>query len=295
MTGATGFLGYHLLRELTSQGVEVVALCREDSPNISRIENMKGVQIQTCALAQIESLPEKLKRGEDDVFYHLAWRGASGSERADYKVQIDNVRWCLESTQAAKKLGVKMFISTGTICEMQCDAIVETEYAGDSAYYLLAKKSAYEMLRVACRRMGLPFLWCTFYHPVGRYNKPEQLILHTIQTLRRGESPKFGPAEKWFDVICAEDLAHAFYLAGSSELKEDRYFIGSGSPRILKDYLLEIQQEIAPELSLEIGAFPDDGLPMRREWLDPSKFVMETGFQARRTFADYLREIKNDR
>jgi uncharacterized protein YbjT (DUF2867 family) len=37
MTGATGFVGRHLSAELLNNGVEVTALCRESSPNLSRL------------------------------------------------------------------------------------------------------------------------------------------------------------------------------------------------------------------------------------------------------------------
>ncbi len=173
---------------------------------------------------------------------------------------------------------------------MQCEAILSGYSNSKSVYYLLAKKHTYDVLRLHCEKLNMPFLWCTFYHPVGKFNKPEQIIIKTINSLRNGEIPRFGPADKWFDVIAAEDLAHGFYLAGNSDLIGDRYFIGSGSPRLLKDYLTEIVDIVGGDARIDIGYYPDDGLPMRREWLDDSIFCEETGFRAEIGFEEYLRD-----
>ena len=291
VTGVTGFLGYHLVKELVANEVEVYALCRKDTANLNRIKDLKGVSIIEGSLEDVEKLPDLCKERDFDVLYHLAWRGASGEERANSVIQAENISWSLKLTQVAKTMGVKKIVVSGTVCENQCEAMIKNQYTGKSAYYLMAKRSTYEMLSVLCRQLELPLVWCTFYHPIGKYNKPEQLIMNTILKLKKGETPQFGPADKWFDVIAAEDLCHGFYLAGLVNLKKDRYFIGSGQPRILKDYLCEVQEIVNPELPLEFGIFKDDGLPMERSWLDATAFEVETGFQNRVEFGEAVGKV----
>ena len=279
------------MKELVANGVKVYALCRKNTSNLRRINNLKGVHIIEGSLEDVERLLELCEERDFDVLYHLAWRGASGEERASSVIQAENIIWNLKLVQVAKAMGVKKIIVSGTVCENQCEAMIRNQYIGKSAYYLMAKRSTYEMLSVMCRQLELPLVWCTFYHPIGRYNKPEQLIMNTILKLQKGETPRFGPADKWFDVIAAEDLCHGFYLAGLKSLKENRYFIGSGQPRILKDYLCEVQEIVNPAIQLEFGFFSDDGLPMEKNWLDVSAFAGETGFECRVEFREQVRNM----
>lgn len=58
ITGVTGFIGYHLLRELREKGVEVLALCRPDNKDIDQIKKLDHVHVAACGLEQIRQLPE---------------------------------------------------------------------------------------------------------------------------------------------------------------------------------------------------------------------------------------------
>ena len=293
VTGATGFLGYHLIQELRKQNIQVYAICRKGSINNNRIVGFSNVVPVYCDLEHIEELPNIIGERQFDAFYHLGWKGASGKERANCSIQNENIIWSLKAAEVAKKIGAKKIIVAGTVCERQCDTIVNQKIVCNSMYYLLAKKHTYEMMSLLCKKIGLSLVWCMFYHPVGKYNKHEQLIINTIIKLKNNEDVKFGPATKLFDVVMVEDLAHGFYLAGECDLHEDCYFIGSGQPRLLKEYLIEIRDIIAPGKELNIGAYPDDGLPMDREWLDIKPFSEETGYCPRGSFREYVENANN--
>lgn len=241
-------------------------------------------------MERIDSLPSILGEVDVDVFYHLAWFGATGIDRENIFIQEKNIRWSLDAVRVCLELGAKRFVSTGTVCEEQCEWILRNKSQCRNAYYLLAKKHTYELLSVYCKKNNLPMVWCTFYHPVGKYNKKEQIIINTINKLKLGETPQFGPADKWFDVISVEDLAYGLYLAGDNHLSEDKYFIGSGYPRLLRDYLEEIKNVVAPQGTIDIGFFEDDSPPLNKDWLDCSSFCDETGFKCKKSFYDYLRE-----
>ena len=89
VTGATGFVGTHLVDELISRGVEVTALCRGGSANLSRIHRDARV------VYGFDALPPA------DVCYHLAWEGASGELRVDERVQVSNAMLTFETLRKA--------------------------------------------------------------------------------------------------------------------------------------------------------------------------------------------------
>jgi nucleoside-diphosphate-sugar epimerase len=288
VTGGTGFIGVHLINELISNDVEVFAICRSDSDNLYRLNDISGVKIIECDLAGIKKLPYILQARNFDTFYHLAWQGASGKLRTDYQVQQNNASICCDMAAAAKELGCKKIVATGTVYEELCDSILCSDTFRTPSFYLLSKKYAHEMLLQLTLKLGIDFTWCTFFHPIGKYIKPEQMMSYTISCLLKGESPTFGKAQEPYDIVAVEDIAHGLMLAGERKLPKRQYYIGSGSPKRLHTYLEMAQALLNPNLPLGIGTRPDDGLRFNFDWFDCSEFQKDTGYVARVNFEDAI-------
>jgi len=292
ITGITGFVGYHFLREMRKRNVEVWALCRPENRNLKTLEGIKDVHVVTGSLENISQASNICSEREFDAFYHLAWSGASGSLRSDYNTQLSNVKWTCDCVEAAKQMLCKKIIITGTICERQCDAIEKQASFLTSSYYLLAKRYAHAMSECVARRVEIPLIWCQFYHPIGIFNKKEQLIANTIHKLLQHEKLQFGHGQGLFDVIDVRDLSYALYLIGENELKNDTYFVGSGSAKPLAEYLQIVKDMINPESVMHFGAADVANLPMKREWLDILPFQAETGFEPIYAFQKTIEEMR---
>ena len=115
VTGANGFLGTALCGELVHDGVEVFAIVKDESENISKIENLPGIKIVYCDLCDFRDLGRKIQDKDIDVFYHFAWSGSAGSLRGDAEVQISNIRYCCDAVKAASKLGCKKFVFASSV------------------------------------------------------------------------------------------------------------------------------------------------------------------------------------
>ena len=78
VTGANGFVGSALVRQLLANQVEVVALDREGC-----CQNLpEGVTFLPCELSEIASLAHSPEAAGADVFYHFAWAGSAHSASA---------------------------------------------------------------------------------------------------------------------------------------------------------------------------------------------------------------------
>lgn len=89
VTGANGFIGKTLVNALLEKGYHVVALdIRFDDvlANDNRVTCVNVMNKEVAALA--EDIPHQEYR----CFFHLAWAGTSGPARADYTVQLNNVK-----------------------------------------------------------------------------------------------------------------------------------------------------------------------------------------------------------
>ena len=82
ITGVTGTIGMALLQELTDQGMEVLAICREGSGRNAQIPHDPKIKCIECSLDRLENITAE-EYGRYDVCYHLAWMGTTGKNRND--------------------------------------------------------------------------------------------------------------------------------------------------------------------------------------------------------------------
>ena len=99
-----------------------------------------------------------------------------------------------------------------------------------------------------------------FSNIYGVGNKTGNLVSYTLGELLAGKEAMFGPALQPYDFIYVDDLIEAVYRLGENDTKKSFYYIGSGSPRILKDYLHRIGELSGCADKVGIGIRPDDGI-----------------------------------
>ena len=73
VTGANGFIGSHLVDELLSHDIEVIAVVRNEKSNIQSLPENKKLKIIYCELKEIENLTEKISDKDIDIFYHQTY------------------------------------------------------------------------------------------------------------------------------------------------------------------------------------------------------------------------------
>jgi nucleoside-diphosphate-sugar epimerase len=242
VTGANGFVGKYLVGELMAHGVETRAL-------------------RLPCDAQVIPRPA-------DVFYHLGWHGASGVFRDNPEVQLKNVALTLDAVKLACEVGCKRFISVGTVYELFADANCYTQ-SKTYAHYLAGKLA---------KSLELPFTWLRINHPVGAGIKTTQMLAAVVAKTLSGERLPFGSGDNFYDIIAVEDLAIALRLAGERELTRDLYYVGSGSPRKLREYVEAVPQILGLPNVVAFGERGNDNMRFERSAFDGSEFALETGF-----------------
>ncbi len=113
LTGATGFVGYHVARALAAEGVELRLLVRKSS----NLKNLEGVAGETHVgdLSQPESLKPALA-GIDAVVHVAAdYRLWIPDPDAMYRANVDGTR---ELLRLAREAGVPRFVCTSSVATM---------------------------------------------------------------------------------------------------------------------------------------------------------------------------------
>lgn len=256
VTGGNGFIGSSLIKKLVANGIKVVAVDitfqgerLPESELITKIESCVDV-----------SLVEKLPVEEYDAFYHLAWKGVNGSDKANPTVQLANIQMAIDCADICKKLNVKKYLCAGTVAENATFSLPNLEKTSGGMMYGVAKHACRLILEDYCKNIGQQFVWMQFSNIYGVGNKTGNLVSYTLGELMTGNEATFGPALQPYDFIYVDDLIEAVYRLGEKETNKAFYYIGSGSPRQLKEYLLRIGELAGYADKIGIGIRPDDGI-----------------------------------
>ena len=123
VTGANGFIGTALCKELSNQGISVIAVVRNEEENISSIENLKGLRIVYSDLSEFKNLCEKVSDDDVDILYHLAWVGSAGPLRGNAEVQFNNIKYTCDTVEACSKMNCKRFVFASSIMEYEIETV----------------------------------------------------------------------------------------------------------------------------------------------------------------------------
>lgn len=282
VTGANGFIGSSLIKKMIANNIEVVAVDitfagkrLPDSNLITKVES--GVEA---------ALAEKIPAGEYDAFYHLAWKGVNGAEKADPSVQIANIQMAVDCANICKQLNVKKLLCAGTVAENATFSLPELAKTSGGMMYGVAKHACRLILEDYCKNIGQQFVWMQFSNIYGVGNKTGNLVSYTLGELLAGKEATFGPALQPYDFIYVDDLIEAVYRLGANDTKKSFYYIGSGSPRILKDYLLRIGELAGCADKVGIGIRPDDGIKYTMDMFCNKDLVETIGEYVCTSFVD---------
>ena len=317
VTGASGFIGSALVRELAAQGVRVTALVHSEKSDVSGIRELEGVRIIVCDMDEIETLPEKLGMkncdaadGDDrdpachdesesgdgkdgcgiDVLYHLAWTGSAGPLRGDFEAQIKNIVDTQKLVRACGELGIRRLVFASSIMEYEIVKLMETELTpGINTLYCSAKLSADFMARAEAGRLGIDYMRAVISNIYGPGEKSPRLVNTSIRKLLSGEHCSFSPGEQLYDFIYIDDAARMFAGIGESGAAGRTYYIGTEEPRQLKEFLLELRDVVAPGTEIGLGDFPFSGVSLNYDEFDKTYVRKDTGVVPEVSFAEGIR------
>jgi UDP-glucose 4-epimerase len=291
VTGANGFIGSYLVKELLSHDIDVIAVVRNEDSNIDTITKNDKLKIIYCELNELPSLPQKINERDIDVFYHLAWTGSAGIARNDETLQMQNALWTAESVRVAKEIGCKRFVGAGSIMEKETMAAVYSQQnqPGLAYIYGAGKLTAHCISKAVAAQIGIDHLWGTITNAYGPGELSPRFVNTTIRKMLKNEPLQFTSAIQNYDFVYITDVARAFYLIGLQGKPFCNYTIGSSTARPLKEYIIEMVQALDPEREVIFGDIPFTGMNMDLEQFSTADLKRDTGFQCTVSFPEGVR------
>ncbi|MGN8831635.1 NAD-dependent epimerase/dehydratase family protein [Selenomonas montiformis] len=290
VTGANGFVGSAVVRELVANGVRVTAICHNG--NKTNIIDDPLVKVYSAELDNIAALKGILPDSDYDVFFHFAWNGSAGAARADTTLQLKNAEWTVDALRVAKVLGCKRFVGSGSIMEHETMAAAFTQgnQPGLGYIYGAGKLVSHIMCMSMAAKLGIELVWPEITNAYGVGEVSPRMVNTTIRKCINGENPQFTAGTQNYDFVYIDDVARAFYLIAENGKSFHEYLIGSSTARPLKEFLIEMKNAIAPQLEFIFGDVPFTGIDMPLSKFDCSETERDTGFRAQISFAEGTRK-----
>lgn len=293
VTGATGMIGWNLIKYLTGQGMEVLAIVNPLSKRKGCIPKHKCVTIIECDLSNLMSIEL------DDVydqFYHLGWKGTYGESREDLYLQEQNIREALIAVDFAAKAGCKVFVGAGSQAEYGAnynEKLNGSLPARPESGYGIGKYTAGIMTRKRCVQLGIRHQWVRILSIYGPGDGNHTMVMSSVQQMLSGKVPAYTAGEQEWDYLYVEDAAEALYQIAEKGIDQKIYCLGNGNTRLLKDYIRDIRDVAAPSLEIKFGELPYAQHQVMYLCADLTELQNDTGFTVKTEFKEGMRKTLN--
>lgn len=286
ITGADGFVGSYTVKYFVEQGIDVLALDMGETPK--RLEVSDKLTYIQCDISDTNAMLEKIAKDTYDTFIHFAWAGSAGPARVDYNLQMQNALNTVECMKVAKELGCTRFVCAGSIMEYEVEAAIHSQGSkpGMGYIYGMGKHIAHCMCKSVAVDIGIELVWPMITNAYGVGELSPRFVNTTIRKIINGEPLQFTAATQNYDFVYVTDVARAFYLIAKNGKAFCEYMIGSSNARPLKEFILEMQQALAPEAIPLFGDVPFTGTNMPLSTFDTTATERDCGFKAEVSFAE---------
>lgn len=296
ITGATGFIGFHVLKELYYKNIDIIAIIKPNSSNLFKLKEYR-VKVIECSLENINDILEVIDEDNIDTLYHFAWQGISDDDLRNEEIQMNNIIATLKLIDIAQRLKIKTFIGAGSIHENEvCKEMSENSIVDNMGnMYKTAKLAAHYMGKTKAGNYGIRFFWPIITNTYGAGEKSKRLINSIIRKVLRGEIPDLSEGNQLYDFVHVNDVAKAFRLIGENGINGNNYVIGSGEPKPLRKYL-EIVEDITNQyckgdkIKFAFGKVKKNIVYLSKENFNIDNLINEVGYRPEISFEQGIKE-----
>lgn len=288
VTGANGFIGKTLVNALLEKGYHVVALDIRFDDVLVNDERVTCINVMN---KEVAALAEEVPHQEYRCFFHLAWAGTSGPARADYAVQLNNVKLACDYIKLCSGIGCKRVVYASSINEMETYEYLQSDDIEPAGGYIYGtgKLAAHLMGETVAKLNGIEFIPVIITNIYGVGEKSARMIYTSINKLVHKEHCSFTAGYQTYDFIYITDAINSIIAVAEKGKAFNRYYIGSGDPKPLREFLLEMRDIVDPEAEIGLGDIPFKGIDISYEQFDLKKVERDTGYQNEVPFAEGIR------
>lgn len=271
VTGATGFIGTHVVKALALNQYQVIPLSRNRDFNemIIFFQNEKP-----------------------DLVIHLASLFVAEHKTEQVNDLIKgNVLFGAQLLEAMHLSGVKKLLNVGS--SWQNFGLLGDEPV---CLYAATKNAFQELAKFYQSAHNFSVITLKIFDTYGANDERAKLIPNLIQRLNSDNYLDLSPGEQLLNIVHVSDVVNAFILtvkeimSDSKTFKMEEYFVRSKELISLKDLIQLIETESGKKLPVRLGARAYRAREVMHPWAG-GKTV--PGWQATRSLSEGLKEILN--
>lgn len=265
VTGANGYLGTGVVKQLCDDGVEVIATDFKTNLIDDRATKIEG------SIFELDNPFEEL--GQPDVLLHMAWRNGfvhnDPSHINDLPSHYSFIKRMLDG-------GCKQIAVMGTMHEVGFfeGSIKEDTPTHPESLYGIAKDALRNTTKLLCKNAGATFQWLRGYYIVGNSEHGCSIFSKITAAEKKGQElfPFTMGINQW-DFINYEDFAKQVAAVVEQDKVNGVINICHGRPEKLADRVERFIKENGYNIKLDYGKFPDRPYDSKAVWGDDSKIL----------------------
>ena len=270
VTGAAGFIGYHLCRKLHESGLDITGI---DSMNTyydvalkeMRLAGLKQLgsrfQFQKLDICDRGALFALLKEGQFDAVCHLAAQaGVRYSIQNPYTYVENNVAGFLNILEGCvqNKVPYLVYASSSSVYGRSDKQPFTEEQRVDTpaSLYAATKKADELMAHVYSQMYGLPTVGLRFFTVYGPYGRPDMAYFKFADRIAKGqEIDVYNNGDMKRDFTYVDDVTagieKVLTAPYADQPKYRIYNIGRGKPENLMDLIALIEKGLGKKAALK--------------------------------------------
>lgn len=307
VTGASGFIGSHLVRRLVHDGVETHVLTSAVSSvlGVRLVEVREQIRIHEGSLSDRSAMDAVVAASRPTHILHLGAYTHVGKswQRVDECVQV-NVQGTINLLEALEGSGYERFVNIGT-SEIYGD--IEAPFREDKPVrpvspYAVSKYAAECFCRIFYQGRQWPIVMLRPFNAYGPAQSADRVIPEIIVRSLRGEPLRMTQGRQTREFNFVEDLVDGMIRAASIAGIEGGLFnLGCGEDVSIREVTETVLDLLGNPVRAEFGALPDRPTEIWTMRSDSTKAREVLGWKPRyslrqglqETIAWYRQELSN--
>lgn len=255
VTGGTGYIGRHFVREMVRRGHDVTVFSRSGKRAVE-LEWGNDVRHLHGDINHPDCISKSLLRGYD-VLAHLAWPGLNNFRELAHFEQYAPASYLF--IQHLVQNGCNRVVATGTCLEygLQQGCLEETLNTSPVVAYALGKDNLRRGLELLRTVTPFHLSWARLFYMHGFGQNPRSLLAQLDQAIDRGDDAfDMSGGEQLRDYLPVVEVARSLAVVAESTSHNGIVNICSGSPVSVRSIVEQHIEQRQASIRLNLGHYP---------------------------------------